>query len=186
MKPEKEIHLEENQIIQAIVDITDLPSFLQEHLLSCAECHRKKSAFEQEIEELGQTAAAYVPITKHRISLVLENKAHQGRWFARWRIPLGLATTVLFSLFLIWGSNLTKLFPAKQENQFFMERQKTEALIMEVNVLAENALPQVYMELSTEIEKESDFENLFIEYIIPLTEEDSLSLISSRKGVTSC
>ena len=186
MKPEKEIHLKEKQIVQAIVDITDLPSFLQEHLLSCAECHRKKSEFEQEIEDLGQTGAAYVPLTKQRISLALENNRHQGRWFARWRVPLGIATTVLFSLFLMWESNLIQLFPAKQENQFSMERQKTETLIMEVNMLAENALPQVYMELSTGIEKESDFENLFIEYIIPLTEEDSLSLKSSRKGVTPC
>ena len=186
MKPEKETHLNKKQIIQAIVEITDLPLSLQKHMLSCSECHREKVQFEQEIEQLGRKAAAYVPVSPKQVVLPLEKMGRSIKQPAQRRTSLGIAVAALFIVFIAWETHLMKQTPEENGNRHVLEMQEAEALIMEVNMLAENALPRVYLELSTEIETESDFENLFIEYIIPLTEEDSLSLKSGKKGAISC
>jgi len=186
MKQKKEIHLAEKQIVQAIVDITDLPLWMQNHLSSCLECHLVKRQLELEIEQLGYEAASYVPVPKHRICLPLEKMSHDKKWFVQWKTSFGLMATAFFIFFISWGVYMIQHSPLEKDHQLVLETQDAEELIIEVNMLAENALPKVYRELSKEIEIETDFENLFLEYIIPLTEEDSLSLKFDNKGELTC
>ena len=51
-----EPHLGENDILQAVIDDTDLSMLLQQHLLECSRCRSQKERLENELARLGQLA----------------------------------------------------------------------------------------------------------------------------------
>jgi len=186
MTSERQIHLNKEQIMLAIIDATDLPLPLQKHLSSCLECNREKRQIERQFEQLGQQAAASVPLPGHRIFLASGKNNHRGKWFLQLHSSLGVLTTALLIFCISWGAYLIRHTPDKDIHQSVLGTQEAEALFMEVNVLAENALPKVYLEFSRELEAESDSEDFYLDYIIPLTDGDSLSLKLDKKGAASC
>ena len=63
MKVDYKYHLDQNQIIQAVVDSTDLPVAVRDHLAQCPQCLEDKQSFARELANLGQLAQQYAPLS---------------------------------------------------------------------------------------------------------------------------
>lgn len=183
MKTEKEIHLSDEQLLMAMIDGADVSPALQAHLNECAQCCQAKSQIEREFEQLGQTAERFVPVPRRRIVLPLEDSRVGAVRFRQWRTSVAVAATALILIFFVWGSN-QMLMQEDNTGNSALENQEAEILIMEVNVLLGEAIPQVYMEIC--VECELHFNDEFIEFIAPVAADDPLLLISRKKGVQLC
>jgi len=165
---DNEQHLDEQQLIQAVVDENDLPRAMQTHLVSCHQCRSSKESFEQELAHLGQIAERYAPKSQKRIALPV-HEARSFRWtFLNWRNAIGAAVTVAAVLLVFWGTtsvrNRTEFGTAGAPSEL-MEAKR---LMTEVNMLIENALPPLYLEITAEYKP--DYDKEFYQFLIPQIE----------------
>jgi len=165
---DNEQHLDEQQLIQAVADESDLPRSLQMHLGDCHQCRSEKESFEQEMAALGQVAERYAPQPQKRIVLPVQ-EAGSPRWsFLNWRHAVGAMAAVAIVVVVFWGSttlrNLTGLPTAGSPSELLEARQ----LMTEVNMLVDNALPPLYLEISAEYKP--DDEKDFYQFLIPQIE----------------
>ena len=168
MNLDNELHLDEQQLIQAVADESDLPRSLQMHLGDCHQCRSEKESFEQEMAALGQVAERYAPQPQKRIVLPVQ-EAGSPRWsFLNWRHAVGAMAAVAIVVVVFWGSttlrNLTGLPTAGSPSELLEARQ----LMTEVNMLVDNALPPLYLEISAEYKP--DDEKDFYQFLIPQIE----------------
>jgi len=182
VKVEEEIHLSRAQIIEAIVDPGDLTAGLQSHLNACRRCHSAKSELERELERLGRLAADLVPVPSKRLVVPLEKQAPVR--FKHWRALTGTVVTALALILLVWGSDVMRVAPIGDAGTRDLQIQEAEILLMEVNRLMADPLPQVYLEICAE--SEPVFHDGILEFIVPAMEDDSIPLTSRRKGVRQC
>ena len=82
MNSDSTIHLDENELIQAVVDASDLPESVQAHLAACIQCLNVKKSFEQELTNLGKMAEQFTPKPQRRI--ILPVKAPRSKFFDFW------------------------------------------------------------------------------------------------------
>lgn len=184
VKTEKEFHLSEGQLLDAIIDMAEMSSDLRDHLNACPQCRRARYQSERGLEQLGQTAARYVPVPRKRIVIPIEESSRGMVWFRQWRASMGVAATALALIILVWGSDPIHVTPGNNDSNLVLENQEAEMLIMEVNMLVENVLPQLYLEICAE--SELDFNDEFIQYIVPVLKDNPVPLISREKGVRLC
>lgn len=168
MNLDNEQHLDEQQLIQALVDESDLPRSVQMHLGDCHRCRSEMEGFEQELAALGQVAERYAPQPQKRIVLPVA-EAESTRWsFLNLRHAIGAAAAVAVVLMVLWGTttlrNLTGNGTAGTPAKLMEARQ----LMTEVNMLVDNALPPLYLEISTEYKPENDKD--FYQFLIPQIE----------------
>ena len=168
MNLDNEQHLDEQQLIQAVVDESDLPQSVQMHLGDCHQCRSDMDSFEKELAALGQTAERYAPQPQKRIVLPVQETG-SPRWsFLNWRHAVGAVAAVAVVVVVFWGSttlrNLTGLPTAGSPSELLEARQ----LMTEVNMLVDNALPPLYLEISAEYKP--DDEKDFYQFLIPQIE----------------
>ena len=186
MNNEKNHHLNEEQIIRAVVDESELSVSVRQHLGNCNQCRVRKAHLEQNLARLGQAARQFAPLPRKRLNLKTSETSHSIRWSWNWKTALGttLATAALF-IFMWWASQGRELFETSgRENVIANDVKASESLMTEVSILSENALPQEYMDIAAETESLINEE--FINFIAPLIEDDSLTFIPGKKGVRLC
>lgn len=181
-------HLNEDQLLRAVVDVDDLPPSLSEHLASCPQCRQAKERFELELSGLGDLARRFAPSAKKAILLPEERSQSAHEWSWKRRTAFGMALTVLLVVFVSWQTDLVLFAPGENGYMPALEIQNAEELISEVNMLVANPLPQVYLEICAESELDLDetFGEVLFELLIPVKEENPVSLIPARKGERLC
>lgn len=177
-------HLNENQIILAMVEEADLPLSLREHLSICAECQASKERFEQELARLGRMAELLVPDPEKRVSLPPERPRSAIGWFRNWRSCLGVAAATALVIIAIWWFGLARITPERGVDMLAQEKWEADPLMTEIGTLVENALPQVYLDIS--VESDSVFDEEFMQFFIPPVNNDSLSYNPGEKGERLC
>ena len=178
MKSESMQHLNEDQIIQAVVDANDLPPSVQVHLAECSQCLNDRNSFEHEMILLGQKVEQFVPKPRRRIILPVQKTGNSFRNWLDWHNLAAAATTVAAVFILVWGTNLARNFSDPQSSNLTAEMMEAEILMTEVNTLVDNALPAFYLEISGE--KNTGFDEEFYQFLIPTVEEKALR---SRKQI---
>ena len=169
MKTDSELHLDETQIIQAIVDVADLPAGVREHLAECSYCLENKQSFAQELTNLGQLAEHHAPKPQRRIKLpVAETK--QTFWSSfSWRNVVAATATAAAVILIVWGTIVIRNLSQPGTQSLAAEMLEAERLMTEVNTLVDNALPSFYLELSGE--KSRDNIEEFYQFLIPSVEK---------------
>ena len=173
MNSDDKNHLNQNQLIQAIVDAADLPASVQTHLDKCGQCLESKQSFEQDLLNLGQMAERLAPKPQKRIIIpVRETKRTFWNSFNR-RSVVAAAATVAAVLIVVWGTNLISNLPGRGTKNLAAELLEAERLMTEVNTLVDNALPPFYLEISGE--KTPDYNEEFYQFLIPSIEQETLT-----------
>jgi hypothetical protein len=183
---EKNHHLNEDQIVRAVVGESELSVSVRQHLGKCDQCRAQKANLEQNLARLGQAARQFAPLPRKRLNLKALGTSHSIRWSWNWKTALGttLATAALF-IFMWWASQGREMFEiSDRENVIANDAKATESLMIEIRILSENALPQEYRDIAAETESVINEE--FINFIVPLIEDDSLTFIPGKKGVRLC
>lgn len=168
MNLNNEKHLDEKQLIQAVVDENDLPRSVQVHLGDCHQCRFEKESFEQEMAALGQIAERYAPQPQKRIVLPVQEAGGPRRTFLNWRHAIGAAVAVALVAVVFWGSGTLRNIAGLPTAGSPAELQEARQLMTEVNMLVDNALPPLYLEISAEYKSDENKE--FYQFLIPQIE----------------
>jgi len=168
-------HLDEDQLIQALVDKTDLRQDLRKHLSQCGHCSERKRHMEEDLLQLGRMAERLSPSPRRKVQLPAKQPYRTIQWSWRWRTALGVAAAAVFMLFVINLPPLFKPEPVVKIAPITQEKIEDEALMTEVSRLSENALPQEYMDMIGESDEDSEED--FMDFLIPSLEDETVSLI---------
>jgi len=180
----KENHPDEDQLIRAIVDEAKLPDSIREHLSLCPRCRTGIKKIEQDLNNLGQTARQLAPAAHRKISLPVEKPSKIYRWLHDWRISFGAIATTAVVVLVIWLSIPSTILYEDSLDIMAQVSWEDDDFMAEISALAENVLPQVYLDIIGEYYVSIDDE--FIKFVIPDFETDSLSYYQRKKGVKSC
>ena len=183
MTSQKDLHLEEDQLLIAVVDETDLSQSQRNHLLTCRQCREGREKIEGDLARLGQMTEHFSPSPKRRISLPPEKSQRSFWWSWQTRTTLGAAVAAIF-IGIVGIPTLFENMQAIRGNTYTQEMLEAEQFMTEVSMLAENALPQEYLDITGETDEEPDEE--FMEFITPMIEDESWSYDSGRKGGELC
>jgi len=177
-------HLAESQILQAIVDLSDLSDDQRAHLEACPVCMAEKDRLDRMLSQLGNMAQASAPAVINRPVLPDRRPGFLLEWFFTIRPLAQIAVPVLLVLIVVTA--VLVLRPGQDRHMAFVEVQMIdpEQLMSDIDRLIENPLPQELQTMIsiTEIDPDEDF----MEYIVPTTENDPLSNILGKKGENIC
>lgn len=186
MNNEKKRHLDEDQILRAMVDASELSSSMRKHLEYCERCRSQKEGLEKELAHLGRVAEQFAPLPRERLNVDKIDEPEPARWLWMWRPALGIAIAMtVLVIFSWWPKQESGVFKTDGGTKVVADDLKgSESLMTAIGILSENALPQAYLDIAAETE--SAMYEEFINFIAPLTENDSLSFTQGRKGVRLC
>jgi hypothetical protein len=177
-------HLDENQLIKAVVDPFDLPKAVQAHLSACSQCRINRQNFERELTNLGQIARLSVPKPQRRIILPVQKSGSRFSSFLDWRSIIVAAATVAAVLMVVWGTNLARNFSEHRTENLTAEMRDAKRLMTEVNSLVDNALPPIYLEIADE--PQPDYDEEFYQFLIPSTEDKTVTSEQGKRGTSLC
>lgn len=173
-------HLGENEILQAVVDETDLSLRLKQHLKECSHCRLQKERIAQELARLGQLARRYAPEPQRRVTLT----ADRVRWpFLSWKFAFS-AAAVAAAVIVVWATILIQSQQPGRVENLAQNMIEAERLMTEIDGLVENALPPVYLEIVGETDLNPDEE--FLEFLIPAAEDVPRISVLTTKGPARC
>ena len=175
-----ERHLGEDHILQAVIDDTDLPMLQQQHLAECSRCQADRDRLEIELAHLGQMAERYAPEPLKRIRVADEKVkapfAIRGFAFS--------AAAVAAVIIVAWATFLIRSQQPGRIGNLAKDMVEAERLMTEIDVLVENALPQVYLEIVGETNLNLDED--FIDFLIPINEGAPRISALAKKGSRLC
>jgi hypothetical protein len=179
MNRPKDAHLHEDQIIRAVVDEADLAPQEEGHLSACPACRAEKERLEKGLERLGDMAKEFAPSPGRTVSLPVEEA--RGSLLVSWgvRPAFAMALSAVVIAWVLWAA-LLRLPPEDRQDRFGREMADAELLMSEVDALVENALPDLYLDISGESEEDSD-EDVF-ELIVPSINHSSQTQYLRKKG----
>lgn len=173
-------HLNEDQLIRAVVDAADLPESVRDHLSGCRECLNSKMSFELELDQLGHKAQQFAPKPQRRIMLPTVPGKKPLRQFLEWPKLTAAAATVAAVFILVWGTNMVRHITRPGLENMIEAKQ----LMTEVNTLVDNALPPFYVEISGE--RNSEYDEDFYRFLIPTIEDKAITSDRGKKGKSLC
>ena len=173
MKTAENYHLNEEEIIIAVVDAADLDRSQRRHLAECGQCRSQIEAMNGDLNEMARIAEAASPAVQRPFRAKSTEKEGTG-WlpFGR-RLAVGLA--VALACVVVGGVWQHQLSNRRQ--QFAREMLEAEQLMHQVNLLVENPLPKTIMTIGAEGTDEHDEE--FFRFLIP---DESANATISRSG----
>ncbi|CAB1073765.1 hypothetical protein D1AOALGA4SA_1938 [Olavius algarvensis Delta 1 endosymbiont] len=184
MNSESMQHLDEDQIIQAVVDVNDLPQTVQSHLTACSQCLADKNGFEREMTLLGQKAKQSAPDPRRRIIMPVPKTGNLFANLLDWRNLAAAAATVAAVFIVVWSTNFVRNLSEPARSRLTAEMAEAEILMTEVNTLVDNALPPFYLEISGE--KNAAYDDEFFQFLIPTIEDNTLTSDRGKKGTSLC
>ena len=182
MNSHKSLHLEEDQLIRAVGEEADLPETLREHLSECTQCRAARRRIEEDLARLGRMAERLSPSPLRKVSLPTEKPQRAFRWSWQWRAAFGVGATAVFAVFVLGMPPLFKHTP--EESTYTQEMLEAEEFMAEISMLAENALPSVYLDMAGESDPE--FHEEFMQFLVPVVEEEPLTYNSGLEGGKAC
>ena len=175
-----EPHLGEEHILQAVIDDTDLSTLQQQHLAECSRCQSHRERLENELTHLGKLAERYAPEPLRRINVTDDNL----------RSPFSIrgfafsAAAVAAVIIVVWATFLIRSQQQGRIGNLAQDMVEAERLMTEINVLVENALPQVYLDIVGETNMNLDED--FIDFLIPTNEGVPRISALAKKGSILC
>ncbi len=150
MKPEFDNHLDHEQFLMAMVDLSGLSKADQKHLLSCILCRTKMERIRGRFEQLGNMARTMTP--DHGSNIRITSKRFKAGKYRLWRYraPLFAAVTVmLFICAILW----IRPYHGRLSNPMLAVNniskvEKAGLLMEEIDTLVKDPLPVAYQELA--------------------------------------
>jgi hypothetical protein len=158
-------HLKRDELIMALAQSDALIPAAQNHLEQCPSCRQEVKKLEQNLARLGELANRFTPETARPFRVPHSAAIRPPR---RWLIPVlasGL-TAVLVFISMYWISP-----PVREADRprlvTAQELAADRALMAEVDLLVENALPEPYRVLAAISEPQTGWDEDLINWIVP-------------------
>lgn len=172
MSADAATHIPEDRILRIVAEGGNAPPAEQAHLENCGRCRAVLAEIEGELTLLRRQAALAVPEPAQRFVLPADlpepTPGRRRRW-AWAALGTGLSAALLALFVWVGGEKpLPGLPPAAPTTAAWQDPE-----MIEVNRLAENALPEAYLALSESLA--GGYDEDFIDFLIPPLDEESLS-----------
>ncbi|MDH3392102.1 MAG: hypothetical protein OEL85_09940, partial [Desulfobulbaceae bacterium] len=148
----------------------------------CQLCKRKVEQFKDELQEIGETAMLSVPLLTKNITLPPEEvvrASHKSSWLPSFGAAV-MAGLVLFVYFLGMETPMSPRFIALQGPDTPME---DEYLMEEIFEMVENPLSDALYQITGD---NGDFDDDFLEFVVPDIQEDFQSNNFIEGGIKQC
>lgn len=169
MKEQSHVHLQEDQIIWAVIDEKELGTDVLKHLLACPACRGKVEQFKSDLHEFGRRAEQAVPPFSRTIKLPSKKQAavsHNAGW-----LPFFGATAMASLVVFFYVMGMGTVYPGKlitgQGQEMFLE---DESLMREISEMVEYPLSDDMYEITGENGDALDED--FMQFIIPEMQDD--------------
>ena len=157
-------HLNQEQLIDAVIDEEGLKEEQRRHLEGCPLCGEAKAAHMSELYRLGQLAADFTPAPQKRPFIPVR----ESRLLSFRRMAFAAGFTAVILAALIWGPALIS-DPGTHEVVEFAGEEEMNLFLVE-DILEESALPEHYLDMAASSHSYLDEE--FMELLIPSGEYD--------------
>lgn len=184
MKGHNDAHLQEEQIIWAVIDVKELGEDTRHHLLACSPCQERVERFQAELQDFGRQAKEAVPPFSRTIKLPIKEPATRSQ-NAGWLPFIGataMAGLVLF--FYVMGGMGTVHQGKLAMNQSQEMLLEDEALMREISEMVEYPFTDDMYEITGE--NGSGFDEDFMEFIVPDIQDDFQSELIMQGGIKRC
>jgi hypothetical protein len=175
-----EPHLGEDDMLRAVIDDTDLSTLQRQHLAECSQCRSHRKSLESELTHIGQLAERYAPEPLRRITV-----AHD-----KVRLPFSIrgfvfsAAAVAAAIIVVWAAVLIRNQQQGSVENLAQNMVEAESLMTEINMLVDNALPQVYLDIVGDTSLKTDED--FIDFLVPINEDAARISVLAKKGSILC
>ncbi|MCD6485899.1 MAG: hypothetical protein J7K35_01025 [Syntrophobacterales bacterium] len=176
----KDNHLDEDQFLLAVVNKTELPAEAREHLSECPQCREQMENLERELALFGRMAEDFTPRQKKRAFRYVKPRNARS-WIWNFRTATGAAIMIVLTVSLIWWSPLSRTTPEVVTGVTFQE---SDQLMADIDTLVDNALPPIHVYISGESGPEFDEE--FMEFVVPIINNNTPTYNSGIKGAILC
>ncbi|MGC9195413.1 MAG: hypothetical protein ACP5IL_08170 [Syntrophobacteraceae bacterium] len=140
----KEIsHLDEKQIIEAVIDESGLPGMLRGHLSACPACRARKEGLQESLARLGALSCSDIPPVFRKPTL--KTAATPRGWTLRPALVLLASLALLFLFLTPMTVDRDRVFSKAVVYREMLQDQK---FMAEVQSLEENPLPSFYRDIS--------------------------------------
>jgi hypothetical protein len=148
-------HLEDIQIIEALIDESGLDRELRRHLFECPACRAQKEALEVGLARFGQISRGQAPANFRKPRFVEQGAGRFGLvWKIRPALGLGMVFATLLALLV---SPLTiKRDKLYTQDVVYREMLQDEKFMTEIEKLEENPLPRFYVDIGDPGDDEGD------------------------------
>jgi len=147
----KENHVDEEQILKAIVDEGDLSEEARRHLAGCGDCRARLAHIRGQLSDFGRKAERYAPVMYRKVKVPRRAKRFLPSWLD-FRRPVTVGFALASVLLVIIGFNLFGTSPETRTAMVYREMANDEKLISEITSLEDDALPQFYRDVSEGLE----------------------------------
>jgi hypothetical protein len=158
-------HLNEKQLIAAVVAEEGLKEKPRRHLETCSLCRGERDALTSKLDLLGRMAKEFTPRPRKRPAIPLR-ESHPIS-FRRMALAAGLGAALLVAF--IWGPALIP-DPATQMVVELAGDEEMEVFLVD-DILDESALPDYYLDMAAS--SDSYFDDEFMEILVPLEGYDN-------------
>ncbi len=183
MKEQNHAHLQEGQILWAVIDEKELAGDKRQHLLECPECKKRVAHIRAELQEFGAMAREAVPPMVRPVKLPGHKPAAAGST-AGWLPFFAAAAMAGFVVFFYFAGMETpppvQLTPVQTQESLLED----EFLMQEIADLVEDPLSDEMYEITGE--DNAGFEDDFIEFVVPDTQDDFQSELIIQGGIKRC
>jgi len=163
-------HLQDEQILWAIIDKTELGEEVQQHLLSCQHCKGKVARFNDDLQEFGDNARQAVPPCSRTVKLPAvkpSRSVFNGGWLPFFGAA-AMAGLVVFFYFMGLHPVTPVQLSTLQGTESLLE---DEVLMREISALVESPLSGDVYEIIGE-ESGTDYDEDFLDFIVPDIQDD--------------
>jgi hypothetical protein len=171
MRPDQ--HITQDEWLVAAVDRADLAADRQAHLDACPACQQKLAQLTGRLARLGTRAADFAPKPSRPFRLPAKSTP-AVRWTLKPAWALGVTSALLLAITL-W--NPSWLNPTSEEEAALIDLPADRRLMVAVDALVSNALPDTYQDLAAMIdppaENDAGDDEDLLDWIVPPIEDDA-------------
>jgi len=163
-----DLHLDDDELLRAMIDPSDLGAARQAHLHSCRHCRRQTEALTASYRRLGQMAREMAPEPRQAFRVPADKAPGRPRYLKP-AMALGVMGALVFAVTL-WRP-FTRISPTP--TPMVAEKfENDDRLMEEIDALVEDALPEKYRQLAA-LPGERSVEDLdeFIDWVVPSPED---------------
>lgn len=183
MKVQEEHHLQRSQVQRAIIDENDLGEMARQHLRQCPVCRTAVAQLREELQQFEERTGLAVPPLSRPVRLPADRAAgtaHANNWLPFFGAA-AMAGFVVFFYFMGLQTGPT-VGPGPLPGQDGML--EDESLMREITKLVEYPLSEDLYEISGK--SSNGFDDDFLHFVVPDTEEDFQSELTIQGGIKRC
>lgn len=173
----RDLHLDEDVIVRAVVDEEALSRESRDHLAACARCAGEKARMEAALLSLGRAARSFAPKSRLSPSAIVE-KAMKPRsswdWLGTHKVGIAVAAMLVvisgFALDAIQETRIAAVNREMIEDARFMN---------EIDRLEDETLPTVFLDITDG--PDADLQDETPEHLVPPPSAQLISILEKSK-----